>query len=135
METKGKIPFSNIEEYIALQPVERRATLEKLRQVIRKAAPGAEEVISYQMPAFRFHGMLVFFAGAKNHYGLYPTRSGVDNFRDKLKAYKILPGTIQFPYDKPVPVKLVTEIVKFRVKENLEKELRKKAGKKKGKKK
>jgi uncharacterized protein YdhG (YjbR/CyaY superfamily) len=123
MQTKQKAQFSTIDEYLALQPSALRATLEQLRQIIKKAAPGAEETISYQMPAFKFHGMLVWFAGYKNHYGLYPMPKTIQVFKDKLTAYELSKGTIRFPLDKPVPVKLITEIVKYRVKENLEKEL------------
>ncbi len=132
MATKRNSP---VDAYIAAQPESIRATLEKLRQTIIKAAPGAEEVISYQMPAYKFHGMLVWFAAAKNHYGLYPYANTILVFKDKLKPYELSKGTIRLPYDKPVPVKLVTEIIKFRIKINLEKEAlkatmkRKKTGK------
>lgn len=125
-----KDQFSTIDDYISFQPAPLRATLEQLRQTIKKAAPDAEEVISYQMPAFRFHGMLVYFAAFKNHFGFYPMPRALVAFKDKLTSYELGKGTIKFPLDKPLPVKLVTEIVKFRVKENLDEKLLKEVIKK-----
>jgi uncharacterized protein YdhG (YjbR/CyaY superfamily) len=118
---KSKTEFKSIDEYISSQPANLRPTLEKLRQTIRKAAPKAEEVISYQMPAFKYHGMLVYFAAFKNHFSFFPTSSAITAFKEKLTSFELSKGTIKFPLDKPIPVKLVTEIVKFRAKENLEK--------------
>jgi uncharacterized protein YdhG (YjbR/CyaY superfamily) len=120
MKEKGL--FATVDEYIALQPVTHRAGLELLRKTIKKAAPGAEETISYQMPAYRLHGMLVFFSATNTHYGFYPTSSPMVPFREKLKPYSTSKGAIRFPFDKPIPVKLVTEIVKWKVKDNLAKE-------------
>jgi len=120
---KSKTEFKSIDDYIAAQPDNVKASLEKLRQTIRKAAPDAEEVISYQMPAFKFYGVLVYFAAFKNHFGFYPTSAAVKVFKDKLRIYEYSKGTIKFPLDKPIPTKLVTEIVKFRVRENLDKKL------------
>jgi uncharacterized protein YdhG (YjbR/CyaY superfamily) len=114
--------FSNVAEYIAMYPAPIRKGLGLLRKTIKKAAPGAEETISYQMPAYRLNGMLVFFAAAKSHYGFYPTSSPMTAFREKLKPYETSKGAIRFPLDKPIPIKLVTEIVKWRVQENLAKE-------------
>lgn len=111
----------NIDEYISSQPEKVKAILEKLRQTIRKAAPEAEEVISYQMPAFKYHGMLVYFAAWKNHIGFYPVSSGIKAFNKELSAYEKSKGTIKFPIDKPIPYNLISKIVKFRVKENLAK--------------
>ena len=110
---------TSIDQYIAAQPVSVRTGLEKLRITIKKAAPKAEEVISYQMPGFRFHGILVWFAAANDHYGFYPFPKTIDAFKSKLVTYELSKGTIKFPLDKPIPVKLITEIVKFRVIENL----------------
>jgi uncharacterized protein YdhG (YjbR/CyaY superfamily) len=117
----NEIPVTTIDEYIALQSLQRRAVLEKLRFTIAKAAPQAEEVISYRMPAFKLHGILVYFAAAKNHIGFYPMPKVIDLFKKQLKDYELSKGTIRFPYDKPLPVKLLTEIVKYRVNANLEK--------------
>jgi uncharacterized protein YdhG (YjbR/CyaY superfamily) len=110
--------FTNVDEYIALHPGPVRQGLELLRKTIKTTAPGAEELISYQMPAYKLNGMLVFFSAAKNHYGFYPTASPIIEFREKLKSYKTSKGAIQFPLDKPIPVKLVAEIVKWKLKEN-----------------
>jgi len=120
MQQKGK--FSNVDEYIALYPESIRKGLTLLRKTIRKAAPGAEETISYYMPAYKLNGMLVFFAAMKNHYGFYPTASPMKVFQEKLKAYETSKGAIRFPLDKPIPVRLISEIVKWKVRENLAKE-------------
>lgn len=111
----------NIEEYIQGFPPETREMLTRLWLTIKKAAPEAEEVISYQMPAFRFHGMLVYFAGYKSHIGFYPGAAGIAAFKKEISGYKNAKGSVQFPLDEPLPLKLVTNIVKYRVKENLEK--------------
>ena len=134
MQTKQKAQFSTVDEYLAVQPNELRATLEQLRKIIKKAAPEAEEVISYQMPAFKLNGILVWYAGYNNHYGFYPTSKAIQVFKDKLTPYEVSKGTIRFPLNKPVPVKLVTEIVRFRIKENLDKAALKVAAKSKSKK-
>jgi uncharacterized protein YdhG (YjbR/CyaY superfamily) len=110
----------SIDDYIALQPQEVRPVLEKLRFAIHKAAPKAEEVISYNMPGFKQNGIVIWFAGAKNHYGIYPYPKTIDAFKKELKGYDLSKGTIRFPYDKPVPVKLITAIVKHNVKRNEE---------------
>jgi uncharacterized protein YdhG (YjbR/CyaY superfamily) len=128
---RSKIEFTSVDDYIAAQPDNFRASLEKLRQTIRKAAPDAEEVISYQMPAFKFHGMLVYFAAFKNHISFFPTSSGVQAFKDRLASFQTSKGTIKFPLDKPIPLKLVSDIVKFRMKENLDKKVLKEMVKKK----
>jgi uncharacterized protein YdhG (YjbR/CyaY superfamily) len=120
MEKSNK-SFSTIDEYILLQPEEVRPGLDEIRQVIKKNAPEAEETISYQMPAFKFHGILVYFAAFKNHYSLFPASRVIEVFKPKLKEYSISKGTIQFPFGKPLPVELIAEIVTYRVKENLEK--------------
>lgn len=119
MKQKGS--YSTVDEYIALQPVSLQPGLELLRKTIKKAAPGAEEMISYQMPAYKLNGMLVFFSAAKKHYGFYPTASPIVAFREKIKLFETSKGTIKFPLDKPLPLKLITEIVKWKVKENLKK--------------
>jgi uncharacterized protein YdhG (YjbR/CyaY superfamily) len=116
-----KEEYQTIDEYIRSFPPEVRVLLERLRQTIRKAAPGAVETISYRMPAFKQNGVLVYFAGYKKHIGFYPTASGIEAFKKELSAYPISKGTVQFPLDKPVPFDLVQRIVAFRVKENLAK--------------
>lgn len=112
----------SIDEYIERFPENVQTILQKLRATIKKAAPGAEEVISYQMPAFKYHGVLVYFAGYKNHIGFYPTSSPMKVFKKELAGYKTSKGAIQFPIEKAIPLTLVKDIVKFRIKENLEKE-------------
>jgi uncharacterized protein YdhG (YjbR/CyaY superfamily) len=119
-------PAKNIDEYISRFPADVRLSLEKLHKTIRSAAPKAEEVISYQMPAYKYHGIVVYFAAHKNHIGLYPTAAGIEEFKKELSAYKGSRGTVQFPFDKPLPLGLISQIVKFRVKANLEKEQLKK---------
>jgi len=110
-----------IDEYISGFPVDVQVVLEQVRKTIRKAAPEAEETISYAMPAFRFHGMLVYFAAFKNHIGFYTLPSGNEAFQKEISAYITGRGSIQFPLDKPIPLRLISKIVKFRVKENLQK--------------
>lgn len=116
-----KTSFKNIDEYIAIQIQEVQILLEQIRQTILKAAPEAEEVISYNMPAFKYQGMLVYFAAYKNHIGFYATPTGHKEFEDELSAYKQGKGSVQFPLSKPLPLDLISRIVAFRVKENLKK--------------
>jgi uncharacterized protein YdhG (YjbR/CyaY superfamily) len=124
MESGRTIP-KDIDEYIRLFPDDIQALLQSLRQTIREAAPDAEETISYQMPAFKQNGMLVYFAAFKKHIGFYPTSSGIEAFREELSAYEGSKGTVRFPIDKPLPLDLVRDIVKFRVQETLEKQRKK----------
>jgi uncharacterized protein YdhG (YjbR/CyaY superfamily) len=114
----ANITPKDIDAYLLTQPAPVKSLLEAMRQTIRQAAPQAEEVISYQMPAFKFHGMLVYFAGFKNHIGFYPTTSAINKFKKELSGYAGAKGTVRFPLDEPLPLKLVERIVKFRVKEN-----------------
>jgi len=113
---------STVDRYLADFPPETKSLLNQLRETIKKAVPEAEEVISYQMPAYKFHGMLVYFAGCKNHIGFYPTSSGIANFKKELSTYKSSKGSVQFPLDQPLPLELIAEIVRFRVIWNLERE-------------
>lgn len=116
-----KITFKNIDEYIALQTPELQILLEQMRQTIKKAAPEAEEVISYNMPAFKYHGILVYFAAYKNHIGFYATPTGHSEFKEELSVYKQGKGSVQFPLNQPLPLDLISKIVKFRLTENLKK--------------
>jgi uncharacterized protein YdhG (YjbR/CyaY superfamily) len=104
-------------QYIAQFPLPVRARLKELRALIRKVAPEAEEKISYGIAAFEWNGPLVYIAGFKNHVSFFPTSSGVTAFKDRLKAFKTSRGTIQFPLDQPLPVRLITQIVRFRMME------------------
>lgn len=111
--------FTTVDEYMEALPEASRAVLTKVRQALLKAVPGAEEVISYQIPAIRSHGPVFFFAAWKQHYSLYPlTRSLLEAFGEELAAYELEKGTIRFPNDRPVPVKFITAMAKFRAKEN-----------------
>jgi uncharacterized protein YdhG (YjbR/CyaY superfamily) len=113
--------FETIDEYIATFPPNVQTILQQLRQVIREAAPDAEEAISYQMPAFKLNGYLVWFAAFKNHIGFFPKTSVIAAFKEELSGYELSKGTIRFPLDKPIPFGLVRRIVEFRVRENLAK--------------
>jgi len=115
------IKIETIDEYIAAQPIEKRASLEKFRSIIQKAAPKATEVISYGMPAFKQEGILVYFAAFKNHYGFFPTSSPIIVFKKELLPYKTSKGGIQFPLHKPLPVQLIQAIVQLRITQNKEK--------------
>jgi uncharacterized protein YdhG (YjbR/CyaY superfamily) len=117
MKTGQKAP-KNIDEYIAGFPPEVQEILQKIRLTIRKAAPKAEEAISYMIPTFKLNGNLVHFAAYKKHIGLYPAPRGNEAFKEELSAYGGGKGTVQFPLDKPIPYALIRKIVKFRVKEN-----------------
>jgi uncharacterized protein YdhG (YjbR/CyaY superfamily) len=110
-----------IEDYIASSPESVQPMLRELRNTIKAAAPDAVEKISYQMPAFSQNGILVYFAAHTNHIGFYPTSSGIKTFQKELSNYDISKGTVRFPLDKPLPMKLISQIVSFRVKENLQK--------------
>jgi len=114
-----KEAFKTIDEYIATFPKNVQSILEEMRQAIRESAPEAEEVISYQMPAFKLNGMLVWFAAFKNHIGFYPKTSAIEVFKKELSDYGVSKGTVRFPINKPIPLDLVKKIVKYRVKENL----------------
>lgn len=109
----------DIAEYIAGYPDEIQVLLSLMRETIRNAAPEATEKISYGMPTFFLKGNLVHFAMCKNHIGFYPTPTGIIAFQKELSIYKTSKGAIQFPVDKPLPIELISRIVKFRVSENM----------------
>ncbi|MFN8248169.1 MAG: DUF1801 domain-containing protein [Ferruginibacter sp.] len=114
--------FKTVDEYLAAQAPASRKILVELRAIIKSAAPKAEEVISYNMPAFKQHGVLVYYAGNKNHTGFYPTGGPIKVFTKELETYTTSKGAIQFPHDRPIPVSLVKKIVKLRIKEDKERE-------------
>jgi uncharacterized protein YdhG (YjbR/CyaY superfamily) len=118
MQTK-QAPAKDVDEYISRFPAGVRETLQKIRFTIRKAAPKAEETISYQIPAFMLQGILVYFAAFKKHIGFYPRVSGIARFKKELSAYRGAKGSVQFPLDKPIPFQLISRVVKFRANENL----------------
>ena len=115
----GSVPATEVDNYLAAVSPEARATLEKLRQTIKAAAPKADEVISYQIPTFKLNGrMLVSYAAFKNHCSFFPGSAPIKAHLDELKSYKTSKGTIQFATDKPLPAALVKKLVKTRIKEN-----------------
>lgn len=120
MDTNRNAP-KTIDEYIAGCPKNVQEILQKIRKTVHTAAPGAEEAISYQMPAFKLKGNLVYFAAFKKHIGFYPIPSGIEEFKTELSVYEQGKGSVQFPLDKPIPYDLISRIVKFRVEENLKK--------------
>jgi uncharacterized protein YdhG (YjbR/CyaY superfamily) len=123
----SKVTFHSIDEYVASFPKDVQKIMEQLRSTIKTAAPEAEEKISYNMPTFTLDGTyLVYFAGWKNHIAFYGAPRGNAEFRDDLSSYESGAGTLQFPYDKPMPLDLITKIVKFRAAENLKRTDKKK---------
>jgi len=110
---------ATIDSYISAAPKEVRPILDSVRATIRKAAPDAEETIKYRLPTFVLHGNLVHFGAFKNHIGFYATPGGNAAFRKELSAYKGAKGSVQFPLEEPMPLNLISRIVKFRVKENM----------------
>jgi uncharacterized protein YdhG (YjbR/CyaY superfamily) len=117
-----KTEFRSVDQYIATHPENVQAILQRFRSAIRKAVPGAEETISYQIPAYKLQGRpVIYFAGWKQHYSLYPaTDRVVETFKDDLAPYKMSRGTIRFPLSKPAPVKLIAGIARLRAKEVVE---------------
>jgi uncharacterized protein YdhG (YjbR/CyaY superfamily) len=115
----AKTDFKSVDQYIASQPDAVRSILERVRSAIRKAVPGAEEVISYQIPSYKLRGVgVLYFAGWKQHYSLYPANERVVvEFKDELAPYETNKATIRFPLSEPVPMKLIGSIAKFRAKE------------------
>jgi len=110
-----------IDEYIATFPPKTRAALKKVRAALRKAAPKAEETISYRIPALRGNGMLVYFAGFKNHIGMFPPVRGDARLETALARYRGPKGNLRFPLTEPMPLALIARIGKLRVKQDAEK--------------
>jgi uncharacterized protein YdhG (YjbR/CyaY superfamily) len=115
---KKTAPAKNVDEYLAGVPTEARAVLAKLRQTIKAAAPMASEVISYQMPMYKQHGMVIGFAAFKDHCSIFPGSAVMDAHKQELKRYSTSKGTIRFPVNKPLPATLVKKLVRARIKEN-----------------
>ena len=124
----AKTNFQTVDEYISTFPKDVQATLEKIRHTIQQAVPEAEEVISYQIPAFKYHGWIFYFSAYKEHYSLScpPPFTVFDAFKKELSPYEVSTSAIKFPLDKPVPVDLIKEMSQFRAKANLEKTQKKK---------
>ena len=114
----SKQNFQTIDEYITSFPKDVQKKLESIRLIINKSAPEAEESISYQIPTFKLNGLLIYFAGFKNHISIYPAPRDVAEFKKELSAYKGGKGTVQFPLDKPISLSLIKKIVKYRLKES-----------------
>lgn len=120
VKAQRKMP-KDIDEYIERHAIEDQRLLRQMRATIQNAAPEATEKISYGIPTFHMNGNLVHFAAFANHIGFYPTSSGITAFKKQLDRFRSSKGAVQFPKDNPLPLTLVTKIVKFRVKENLKK--------------
>jgi uncharacterized protein YdhG (YjbR/CyaY superfamily) len=131
----AKTNFKSVDEYIASQPEGAQGVLERVRAVIRKAVPRAEEVISYQIPAFKLDGAaVIYFAGWKEHYSLYPiTEKAQAAFKDELAHYKLSKGTVRFPLSERIPTALIGKMAKFRASEVAGRSRAKKAAPKKSK--
>ena len=114
-----KTTFTTVDEYIQQYPPEIQEKLLLIRKTILDAAPEAKEKISWQMPTFTLNGNLVHFAAHKNHIGFYPGSSGIEAFQHRFGEYKSSKGAVQFPVSDPLPLELIAEIVRFRVKENI----------------
>jgi uncharacterized protein YdhG (YjbR/CyaY superfamily) len=112
-----RVKYSNIDEYISSFTEETQKLLMQVRASIQEAAPEAAETISYGIPTFTLAGNLVHFAAFKNHIGFYPTSSGIEKFKEELSIYETAKGSVKFPIDEPLPLGLISKIVKFRVKE------------------
>lgn len=121
MKKSNKASPTTIDEYIAGFPARVQKNLRSVRATIRKAAAGANEKISYQIPTFTLNGNLVHFAAWKNHLGFYPTSSGIRKFHRELSSYETARGSVKFPLNEPMPLELISRIVKFRVHEVLAK--------------
>jgi uncharacterized protein YdhG (YjbR/CyaY superfamily) len=109
---------NNADEYIAAYPADIQKRLQQIREVIKKAAPQAREVISYAMPAYKINGVLVYFAGWDKHIGFYPGSGAIAHFKDELAVFKGAKGSVQFPLHEPLPVGIINKIVAYRIKED-----------------
>ena len=118
--TTKTAPAKTVDEYIKGYPADVQPVLQKIRQTIKKTAPKAREVISYQIPGYMYKGMLIFFAAFAKHISVYPAPRGNKAFKEVLSAYKGGKGTVQFPIGEPIPFDLITRITKFRMKDNEE---------------
>ena len=113
-----KVNFTSVDDYISGFSVEMQEKLQEIRKCIQQVVPEAKEIISYQMPAYKKNGILVYFAGFKNHIGFFPTASGIAAFIDELNDFKTSKGTIQFPLCQEIPLDLIRRITIFREQED-----------------
>jgi uncharacterized protein YdhG (YjbR/CyaY superfamily) len=125
----GAKQYPEIDAYLAAQPDRDRLPLEKIREIIRKALPDAEEAISYQMPSFKYHGMVAWYAPSKNHYAIYMPPKFLVQFKEQLAQYSQTKSAIHFDYNKPIPEALITEMVVAAARENLNNKIAKDAAK------
>lgn len=125
MDSESK--FQDVDQYLADQPEHARKPLEKIREIIRKALPDAEEAISYQMPSFKYHGMVAWYAPSKNHYAIYMPPKFLVQFKEQLAQYSQTKSAIHFDYNKLVPEALITEMVLAAARENLNNKIAKDA--------
>ncbi len=118
MATAG-VTYANIDAYIEASAADVRPVLQEIRRLIQRAAPDSQETISYQMPAFKQHGILLYFAAFKQHIGLYPPVRGDAQLEKAVAPYAGEKGNLRFPLDQPIPFALIERIAKFRVKQDL----------------
>ncbi len=126
MESNKSAP-ATIDEFVADFSPEVQEILQRIRAIVREAAPDAAETINYGIPTFQLNGNLVHFSAFKKHIGFYPTPSGIEQFKEELAAYSGAKGSVQFPLDQPIPYELIRKIVDFRVQQNLAKAKKKKS--------
>lgn len=122
----------DVDDYIGSFPAGVQKRLRQMREIIKKAAPQAKEIISYSMPAYKQYGNLVYFGGWESHVGFYPGASGIAKFKQELAAYKGAKGSVQFPHSEPLPTELIAKIVAFRIQEDAEHAAAKKVKRSKG---
>lgn len=108
----------SVEQYIKSFPAATQKLLKQLRSTVQKTVPAAAEVISYNMPAYNYQGMLLYYAAYEKHIGFYPMPSAITKFKKEFSGYKSAKGSVQFPLDEPLPLELIEEVLKFRAKEN-----------------
>jgi len=125
MDSTTGIKFLTVDEYITGLPQAIQERMQDIRKIILKHAPGVEELISYNMPAYKLHSILVYFAAHKKHIGFYPMPSAIAAFKKELSLYKGAKGSVQFPHHEPLPLDLIEKIIKFRINENMEKATKK----------
>ncbi len=116
------MPIKTIDEYIGTFPTDIQSRLNEIRKIIQESAPNSEEAMAYGIPTFKLSGNLVHFAGYTTHIGFYPTPSGITKFKKELEKFPSAKGSVQFPHNKPLPKKIISDIVKFRIQENLSKQ-------------
>jgi uncharacterized protein YdhG (YjbR/CyaY superfamily) len=121
-----RIPAKTVDDYIKTFPADVQSRMQKIRKIIKATAPKADEMISYGIAGYKYKGMLIYFAGFKDHVSVYPAPRTVEPFKKELAAYGGGKGTVQFPNDEPIPFGLVKRIVQFRLKANEEKAATKK---------